>query len=89
MGEEPSGPQSVGHKESDRLSDLTLFTFRHYCHPMFQMRKLWFKRVISRGEWYGMDWVIGVGIYTLLCIKWVTNSIDDCIAQGTLRSALC
>ena len=25
------------------------------------------------GGWGGMNWEIGIDIYTLICIKWITN----------------
>ena len=25
------------------------------------------------GKWRGMNWEIGIDIYTLICIKWITN----------------
>ena len=66
MEEEPSGLQSMG-SQRDRLSDLSLSDTTVI--PIFQMRKLWFKRMISSRGWDGVDWVIGIGIYTLLLLS--------------------
>ena len=43
----------------------------------------------KRGKEGGMNWEIGIDIYTLLIlyIKWITSE-TYCIAQGTLLSAL-
>ena len=42
----------------------------------------------EQGKEGGMNWEIGINLYTLLlpCIKWIMRT--DCIAQGTLLSAL-
>ena len=63
----PVGYSPWGHKETDKLSDFSLSDTTVI--PIFQMRKLWFKRMISSRVWGGVDWVIGIGIHTLLCIK--------------------
>ena len=43
--------------------------------------------VTRKGRADGMNGVIEIDIYTLLCLKQITNE-TDCIAQGTLLSAL-
>ena len=39
------------------------------------------------GRGGGMNWEIGIDIYTLLYLKWITNR-TYCIAQGTLLNVM-
>ena len=92
----PAGYSPWGHKETDRVSDLSLSDTTVI--PIFQLRKLWFKRMISSRGWDRVDWVIGIGIYTLLllllshfsrirlCVTPIDSSPPGSLVSGILQA---
>ena len=47
--------------------------FRAEIKRQMQRTNVWTPRGESGGGGGGMNWAIGIDMYTLMCIKWMTN----------------